>query len=263
MVNHEYDIECQAVMLKKKVFKEHDLMVTLLMESEGIVTTIAFGAAASHSSRGRCCQSFRPLLVHVKKKVDYPTHQAYYRLVALQELSPIPLLSTSLNRSSDDKLMPLSLACGYYINECYLHLANQFEIPEKGYQLYINTLQCLQNTTDKLMIHRTLRFFEMEILCYLGYDIREFNPLLLHEPMTDTNTFYYDLHRGWQVNGTDGRDQSTLDKQVCECLHDLSVLNFLQLKQLQQHNQRLLDELSHFKIQSTRDWLKNYYVSSL
>lgn len=255
----ERDIQSKAVVLTKQPVRENDLLVNLLLEAEGMVTSIAFGGGSIRSSRGRCCQPFQELLVYIKKHIDATKQQANYRLVEVQELTNGSLLrngSTILNQCSqqNDRLLNMCLACAYYVNVCFENLAGQFESPKQSYRLYIDTLNDLKNTVDKLMMDRILRKFEMKILCFLGYDIRYSD-----QSMTADNVYYcYDLHRGWQHSHD---EKTSIHGQTWHNLNHLEKLDSVQLYYLKKHNQKLLNELSHFKIYPSLAKLKSFYVT--
>jgi recombinational DNA repair protein (RecF pathway) len=247
------EIQSEAIMLKKQVFREQDLFVDLLLQKKGLIKAIAFGAASNRSSRGRRCQPFKRLSIYLKKTKHNASQKESYSILEINELAEGELLSTAqIASSTHTTITDTIFACANYINECYLHLAAQFEKPKRAYNLYVQTVQQLTQAQDMLHINQILRYFELEILCFLGYDIR-------HNPKEDkTAHYYYDLQTGWQKSN----ESTGLHWQSCQNLENLQAIDKQQLQCLKQHNQRLLNELSHFKIEASRDWLKKQHLST-
>ncbi len=129
-----------------------------------MVSLLAKGCKRKKSPFFADCQPFRLLDILYRKKSGLSL------LTASQTLSLVTF--TASNKQF----------CAYYINELYYRLIQQDQDDEAFFQLYLQTLDALQDEAD---IEKVLRLFELKLINLLGFELNHLISSL------DTNHDFY------------------------------------------------------------------------
>ena len=140
-----------AFILQNRKFRETSLIIDVLTRDFGIVSILAKGVRKKKSKTAGLLLAFSAL------KISY---------VGKNELKVLTHVELD---SSELKLSGLSLYCGFYVNEivsCFLHKNDPH--PE----VFIEYQKCLALLACSKDIEESLRYFELNLIEYVGYGIQ-------------------------------------------------------------------------------------------
>jgi DNA repair protein RecO (recombination protein O) len=178
-----------AFVLHSYPFRETSLVVELLTRDFGRIGVVARGARRAKSSLRGVLLAFQPLLVSWSGKGELHTlvraewHGGYQRLKGL------------------------SLICGFYLNELLLKLLPRHDAHERLFDTYSETLRQLAPVHDP---GATLRAFEKNLLCDLGYAVTLDRDVETGRPIAAEQRYTYLVERG-PVSAAAGADRNGVE----------------------------------------------------
>lgn len=141
-----------AFILQHKKYRETSLIIDVLTSDFGIVSILARGVRKKKSTLAGLLVPFTALKLSYVGKNE------------LKILTHAELNSLELN------LKGLALYCGFYINELVYSLLHKYDPHPELYHHYHSCLLALNDSSRE--IEEILRFFELDLIEYLGYGIR-------------------------------------------------------------------------------------------
>jgi DNA repair protein RecO (recombination protein O) len=168
-------IEQRAFVLHSRPFKENQLLVELLTESEGKTSALVYVGQSKRSIKKGVIQPFLPLKIMLKGKDD-----------TLRRITQVESLASSYTLSKN------SLYSGFYVNELLIRLLNNHIICEDLFKQYQVTLSAL---SEGLSIAPQLRLFELCLLAELGLSF-DFTSVF-NENNENVAGFYYVPEQGF------------------------------------------------------------------
>lgn len=146
-----------AFILHSRPFKENQLLLEMLVASEGRVSIIAYKGSKKNTAKTALFRPFRPLIIQFKKTSG---------LRSLKSIDDNQALAKQLSEP-----VGKALFCGFYINELICRLCKADEDYDTLYPLYVYALRQLSLDTSSQHIEWVLRQFEYRLITMLGYGI--------------------------------------------------------------------------------------------
>ena len=140
-----------AYIIQHRKFRETSLIIEVLTRDFGIVSVLAKGVRKKKSKTAGLLLAFTNLTISYVGKNE------------LKTLTHVELGSSAI------KLNGISLYCGFYLNEiinCFLHKNDPH--PE----VFTEYHQCLVKLENSVDVEQVLRFFELNLMEYIGYGIQ-------------------------------------------------------------------------------------------
>jgi DNA repair protein RecO (recombination protein O) len=140
-----------AFILKHKKYRETSLIIDVLTYDFGVVSILARGVRKKKSTLAGLLVPFTALKLSFVGKND------------------LKILTHAELNSLDFDLKGLALYCGFYINELVSSLLHKHDPHPELYQQYSSCLSSLNHSSKEIEV--ILRFFELDLIEYLGYGI--------------------------------------------------------------------------------------------
>ncbi len=192
-----------AYILQHKKYRETSLIIDILTRDFGIVSVLAKGVRKKKSKTAGLLLAFMAL------KFSYVGNSE------LKTLTHVELDSSTI------QLNGISLYSGFYINElvlCFLHKYDP--CPE----VFFEYERCLNFLTNSDEIEKILRFFELNLIGFVGYGIELTTDSLTNLNIEKLKTYSYSGGVGIVENASNGfisgntllamNKRSALDKQA-------------------------------------------------
>ena len=174
----------EAYVLHSILYRETSLILKCFTREYGIVHLIAKGARRKKKSSAAILQPFIPLLIYWKQhNVDLATLYQY-------EANGMP-----------HKLTGFCLFGALYINELLLKLLiimDQHNELFDYYKQFLENLENLKNSNNKIDLEKNLRFIEKKILKSIGYELQLDRESNTNMPIESTSKYYFDVENGIQ-----------------------------------------------------------------
>lgn len=164
-------IDQNAYVLHSRPYRENQLIVDLLTETEGKVSATVFVGQSKRSIKKALLQPFLPLKVTLKSQNNF------------KQIKHV---------DSKGKSFPLvknGLYSAFYINELLIRLLNEQIECRKLFSQYQESLSALTSSDN---LNSKLRTFELALLEELGLSF-DFSPVFEH----DVSHFYYIAEQGF------------------------------------------------------------------
>lgn len=157
-----------AYVLHRRPYRDTSSLIEFFTQEYGRISVIAKGAKRAKSPLKSSLQLFQPLLIQARGKGELAS---LYRVDIAQ---PLPTLKAD------------RLAWGFYLNELlYRLLKRHDEAPE----IFSHYHQLLQKLTTEDSSPVDLRYFENQLLTYLGYGLPLYN-------LSETENYLFDPELG-------------------------------------------------------------------
>lgn len=168
-----------AYILKHRKFRETSLILEVLTRDFGIVSILARGVRKPKSKTAGVLLTFTDL------KLSY---------VGKNELKILTYVELGENIST---LKGISLYCGFYINELVGYFLHKNDPHPEVYFEYQQCLALMANTED---IEQILRFFELNLIEYIGYGFQLTVDVKTGAPVQLTEKYFCDAESGMLVS---------------------------------------------------------------
>lgn len=174
-MSHSQVLLQTAFILQHRKYRESSLILDVLTRDYGIISILARGVRKSKSKTAGVLLAFTGL------KISYiDKHE-------LKILTHVELAETSI------KLEKISLYCGFYVNELLTHFLHKNDPHPEVYQAY---KQCLVSLSQTQNTEQILRFFELDLIEYIGYGFDLSINTKNEEPVVASQKYYYDPEVG-------------------------------------------------------------------
>lgn len=151
MMNEMQVLLQPAFILQNRKYRESSLILDVLTQDHGIISILAKGVRKQKSKTAGLLLAFTPL------KVSY---------ISKNELKILTQVEIA---QSIKPLNGLSLYCGFYVNELVRYFLHKHD-PHP--EVFIEYQQCLIQLASEQNIQQTLRFFELNLIGYIGYALQ-------------------------------------------------------------------------------------------
>lgn len=164
-----------AFILQHRKYRESSLILDVLTRDHGIISILARGVRKSKSKTAGVLLAFTDL------KISYiDKHE-------LKILTHVELAETPI------KLQKISLYCGFYVNELLTHFLHKNDPHPEVYEVY---KQCLVSLSQTQNTEQILRFFELDLIEYIGYGFDLSINAKQEEPIVALKKYCYDPEVG-------------------------------------------------------------------
>lgn len=215
MIRSEVHLQ-PAYILQHKKYRETSLIIDILTRDFGIVSVLAKGVRKKKSKTAGLLLGFMAL------KFSY-TGNSDLKILTHVELD-----------SSTIKLNGISLYSGFYINELIICFLQKHDpCPE----VFFEYERCLHLLTNSVNVEEILRFFELNLIEYVGYGIELITDSLTESSVEELKRYFY--------SDKTGRLQSSSDGYICGrtlmAMNTRTVLDKQALYEAKQLMRRVID----------------------
>jgi len=137
-----------AFILKHRKYRESSVILDVLTRDYGIISILARGVRKPKSKTAGVLLAFTDLKISYIDKYE------------LKVLTHVELGESSI------KLEKISLYCGFYVNELLSYFLHKNDPHPEVYEVY---KQCLVSLSQTQNTEQILRFFELDLIEYIGY----------------------------------------------------------------------------------------------
>ncbi len=204
-----------AFILQHKKYRESSLILDVLTRDFGIVSILARGVRKSKSKTAGLLLAFTSL------KLSY---------IGKHELK----ILTQVELNNDGiKLTGISLYCGFYINELVSYFLYKNDPHPEVYADYLHCLLMMSNTQETEQI---LRFFELNLIEYIGYGFQLTIDAKTDSPVDIAKKYYCD-----GISGMIEDQQGYITGETLFSLEARDSLNKQALHEAKQLMRRMID----------------------
>ena len=161
--------------LHRRDYRNSSLLLELFTPGAGRLPAIARGAKSGRAYRAALLQPFRPLLVTLSGRGEVKT---------LGQVEP---------EGQALQLVGRLLYCGYYLNELLMRLLQRNDPHPDLFAYYLETLRGLSNAKP---LDECLRYFEVNLLKQIGYELVLDQEIETESPVLADNTYDYVIEQG-------------------------------------------------------------------
>lgn len=228
-----------SYILHQKPFKESSLLLTCLLEGQGIVTFLAKGARRPRSP-------------------FYPFMRPFLLLdILFQGKGDLKVLTHADSRHFYAKLLGRKMVLGLYINELVVRLCEQEEPLSDLFRYYDEALLRLHEAKEREE-EWILRQFECQLIRDLGYGVDLSYTAETKEPIVPEGQYAYDPERGI-VLAEESQGSSFVSGKTLIALKEGSFYNEQIVREAKSFTRRVLGHyLGQKTLHSRKLFLKNF-----
>ncbi len=164
-----------AFILQHKKYRESSLILDVLTLDHGIVSVLARGVRKPKSKTAGILRAFTALKI------------SYLNRNELKILTQVEPAETAII------LQGIPLYCGFYVNELVAYFLHKNDPHPEVYAEYKRCLVLLTQNQDTELI---LRFFELNLIDYIGYGLQLTIDAIKESPVDALKKYYYDVETG-------------------------------------------------------------------
>ncbi len=164
-----------AFILQHKKYRESSLILDVLTLDHGVVSVLARGVRKPKSKTAGILRAFTALKI------------SYLNRNELKILTQVEPAETAII------LQGIPLYCGFYVNELVTYFLHKNDPHPEVYAEYQRCLALLAKNQDTELI---LRFFELNLIDYIGYGLPLTIDAIKDSPVDAFKKYYYDAETG-------------------------------------------------------------------